>query len=55
MKGCRVNDGIDAAHALPNEGVICDRADMGGKGRLLEIESDDLVLALLQGPHQALA
>src|SRR5262245_62497748 len=55
VKSRRVNDGFDATHAATYEVVVRDRTDVGGKGRLLEIQPHDLVLALLQGPDQTFA
>jgi len=50
----RMYDRIDPAHAVADKVGIADRADMGRKRRVQEVEPYDLVLALLQGPHESL-
>jgi hypothetical protein len=47
-----VDDNIDAAHALPDEVVVQDRADMARKGRIKKIKAFDFALTPLQGPDE---
>jgi hypothetical protein len=51
----RVNDPLDAPHAVFDEIPIRDGPDAGRERRMEEVHSDDLVLALSKGPNERLA
>jgi hypothetical protein len=47
--------GLDAFQAMAYAGTIQDRTDVGGKPRFKDVEPNDFVLQVLQGPNQGLA
>jgi len=54
VQGCGMKDCLNSAHAAPHAGAVCNRADVRGKGRLQDVESNHLVSQFLQASHQGL-
>src|SRR6266853_4775026 len=52
VERCGVDDTIDPAQASAHEVTIHNRADVGGKGGLEQIESYDVMSALPQSLHK---
>ena len=50
-----MEDRLNAAHATTHPGAICNRADVGGKRRFKNVETDHLVLQIPQSSNQGLA
>jgi hypothetical protein len=55
VQRCGVEDCLNTTHAALNKGAVCNRAGLGGKGRLKDVDSNHLVLQILQASHQGLS